>query len=129
MAMRRRTFLAFAAALPVLGYSRPARAAVLYKSPDCGCCHEHAAYLRQHGYQVKETATPELDEHRHVVRGWARDSRRQRELVAPAHSIGADRAVFEVAWFCPWCTRNQLRVFSVDALQYRDIPLQAAPAR
>ena len=61
MAMRRRTFLAFAAALPVLGYSRPARAAVLYKSPDCGCCHEHAAYLRQHGYQVKEIATPELD--------------------------------------------------------------------
>src|ERR1041385_1688554 len=67
-----------------------------------------------------------LDEKRHVVRGWARDPRRNRELVAPAHSIVADRPVFEVAWFCPWCTRNQVRLFSADALVYRDVEATTA---
>jgi hypothetical protein len=71
----------------------------------------------------------ELDDHRHVVRGWARDLRRQRQLVSPAHSIGASRAVFEVAWFCPWCTRNQTRLFAADALQYRDAAQATAPAK
>lgn len=71
----------------------------------------------------------ELDERRHVAHGWARDPRRGRELVAPAHSIGADRAVFEVAWFCPWCTRNQVRLFEGDGLQYREAPQPAAQGR
>jgi hypothetical protein len=70
----------------------------------------------------------DLDEHRHVVRGWARDPRGARDLVAPAHSIGADRAVFDVAWACPWCTRNQTRLFSADALVYRDGNQSAAAA-
>jgi hypothetical protein len=64
----------------------------------------------------------ELDVHRHVVRGWARDPRRQQELVAPAHSIGSTKPVFEVAWFCPWCTRNQLRLFEAGALAFREAP-------
>jgi hypothetical protein len=59
--LHRRAFLLLAATLPALGYGQPARAAVLYKNPDCSCCHEHAAYLRQRGYQVEEIATPELD--------------------------------------------------------------------
>ena len=59
--MRRRAFLLLAAALPILGRGEAARDATLYKNPDCGCCHEHAAYLRQHGYQVTEVATRELD--------------------------------------------------------------------
>lgn len=69
----------------------------------------------------------ELDEKRHVVRGWARDRRRNRELVSPAHSIDADKPVFDVAWFCPWCTRNQVRVFNAEALVYRDGASAAAP--
>jgi len=64
----------------------------------------------------------ELDEKRHVIRGWARDRRNGRELVAPAHSIDSARPVFDVAWFCPICTRNQVRLFSVDALTYGDAP-------
>jgi hypothetical protein len=71
----------------------------------------------------------ELDEQRHVVHGWARDPRRGRELVAPAHSIGADRSVFDVAWSCPWCTRNQVRLFAAEALVYRDVVERAVAAR
>jgi hypothetical protein len=59
--MRRRAFLVLAAALPVLARGDTVRDATLYKSPDCGCCHEHAAHLRRHGYRVKEIATPDLD--------------------------------------------------------------------
>jgi hypothetical protein len=61
----------------------------------------------------------ELDEKRHVVRGWARDRRTNREMVAPAHSIGAEHAIFQVAWACPYCTRNQLRSFDASGLVYR----------
>jgi hypothetical protein len=61
-----------------------------------------------------------LDEHRYVVRGFARDRRTGRELVAPAHSIGAKEDKFEVAWLCPFCTRNQARSFDAAGLAYRD---------
>ena len=71
----------------------------------------------------------ELDVHRHVVRGWARDPKRRKELVAPAHSIGSTRPVFEVAWLCPWCTRNQTRLFSADALAYRDAAQPVAASK
>jgi hypothetical protein len=27
--------------------------ATLYRDPNCGCCGEHARYLRQHGYTVR----------------------------------------------------------------------------
>jgi hypothetical protein len=60
----------------------------------------------------------ELDERRHVLRAWARDRRGGKEIVAPAHSIGADKPRFDVAWSCPVCTRNQLRSFSADALSF-----------
>jgi len=33
----------------------------MYKSPFCGCCHEHAAYLRGQGFLVKEVTTYDLD--------------------------------------------------------------------
>lgn len=65
----------------------------------------------------------ELDEKRLVLRGWARDRRRGHLESAPAHSIGADKPQFEVAWFCPFCVRNQLRLFDAGALAY----VQAAP--
>src|SRR5438477_5168170 len=92
------------------------------------------------GFQVKKATVrsvcecqarlgAELDERRHVVRGFARDPRRGRELVAPAHSIGSQRPVFEVAWFCPWCTRNQVRLFAAEALVYADDAPAAAASR
>ena len=59
--MHRRALLALLAALPLVARSQPLREAVLYKSPDCGCCHEHAAYLRKHGYRVTEIPTDDLD--------------------------------------------------------------------
>lgn len=33
--------------------------ATLYRDPNCGCCGEHARYLRQHGYAVR--IVPEND--------------------------------------------------------------------
>jgi hypothetical protein len=56
----------------------------------------------------------ELDERRNVVRGWAKD-KTARVNVAPAHSIGAHGSLFQVAWQCPFCTRNQLRSFDAGA--------------
>lgn len=61
--MKRRTFLVAAAALaaPALAHAQGPREATLYKNPLCGCCQDHAAYLRQHGYSVKEIATHDLE--------------------------------------------------------------------
>lgn len=61
----------------------------------------------------------ELDEHRHVQRGWAKDRRRRLERPAPANSIGADKERFDVAWFCPFCVRNTLRSFDASGLAWR----------
>ena len=62
----------------------------------------------------------DLDEHRHVLRGWATDPRRRHPLVAPAHAIGIDARQFQVGWQCPFCTRNVLRSFDSDGLAWRD---------
>ncbi|MBD3311120.1 MAG: hypothetical protein GF349_01320 [Candidatus Magasanikbacteria bacterium] len=32
--------------------SRAAGTVMVYKSPDCGCCVNHIAYLRRHGFEV-----------------------------------------------------------------------------
>jgi hypothetical protein len=63
-----------------------------------------------------------LDEHRHVVVGWAK--RRGASELAPAHSINAHLERFDVGWLCPFCGRNTLRTFYAGAL--RATP--AAPA-
>jgi len=62
----------------------------------------------------------ELDEHKHVVRGWAQDLKRGKAETAPAHSIGADEDRFDVAWLCPFCIRNTLRSFDRSALAWRE---------
>jgi len=62
----------------------------------------------------------EVDGHRVVLRGWARDPRRGREEVAPANSIKPERQRFDIGWFCPFCTRNTLRSFEASALVYRE---------
>jgi hypothetical protein len=55
-----------------------------------------------------------------VLRGWVMDRRSGRELVAPAHSIGAGAPKFQIGWACPLCTRNLLRSFDASALAFRD---------
>jgi hypothetical protein len=61
--MKRRTFLAAALGLGAerVSLAQTPRSATLYKNPMCGCCHDHAAYLRQHGYRVTEVETHDLD--------------------------------------------------------------------
>lgn len=61
--MKRRAFLASLAALaaPGIAAAQGPRDAILYKTPQCGCCQDHAAHLRRHGYRVKEIATPDLE--------------------------------------------------------------------
>lgn len=62
--MRRRTFLAALATFGITGLAtaQSARDATLYKNPQCGCCQDHAAYLRRHGYRVTEIATHDLED-------------------------------------------------------------------
>ena len=62
----------------------------------------------------------DLDERKHVVRGWAQDLKRSKTETAPAHSIGADAERFDVAWLCPFCIRNTLRSFDQSALAWRE---------
>jgi hypothetical protein len=70
----------------------------------------------------------ELDEHKYVKEGWAIDRRRHLREKAPAHSIHADRTVFQVAWFCPFCIRNTLRSFDTSALAYHEhADIEATP--
>jgi hypothetical protein len=38
----------------------PAKAATLYKNPQCGCCEGYADYLRQNGYAVTVKPTHDL---------------------------------------------------------------------
>jgi len=69
----------------------------------------------------------ELDEQRRAIKGWARERRTGRVLVAPAHSIiRKDAEVFEVAWACPFCTRNQVRLFDTEGLSFREPGAQPA---
>ncbi|HYE41655.1 MAG TPA: DUF411 domain-containing protein [Ramlibacter sp.] len=69
--MNRRTFLAMLTALGAPGAvlaQGKAQQATLYKNPLCGCCQDHAEYLRQHGYDVREIATHDLDGIRRKLR-------------------------------------------------------------
>jgi hypothetical protein len=62
----------------------------------------------------------DLDDKRLVLRGFARNGIPQKELLAPANALGAGNERFDVAWFCPFCTRNVLRSFLAAALSYRN---------
>lgn len=77
--------------------------------------------------ECQSTLYAALNEDRHVITGWAREPRRGRQVTCPAHSIGAERPQFEVAWLCPYCNRNTLRVFYAGALTYRAARLSEAP--
>jgi hypothetical protein len=69
----------------------------------------------------------ELDEQRHVVRGWAKDIRRRERRSSPAHSIHPERERFDVGWLCAFCHRNTLRSFDATGLAYRDPPSGQQP--
>jgi hypothetical protein len=72
--------------------------------------------------ECQATLTAEVDENRVVLRGAARDPRRNRFLPAPANTVlseGGDTK-FSVGWLCPWCTRNTLRSFDTSALIFRE---------
>ncbi|MFT3770951.1 MAG: hypothetical protein QM820_36495 [Minicystis sp.] len=71
-----------------------------------------------------------LDDRRHVLHGTA--SRLGAKETAPAHSIGADRENFDIAWLCPFCGRNTLRTFYAGALRTiatNEQPSEAAPVK
>ena len=69
--------------------------------------------------ECQATLTAVLDDKRHVLHG--RATRLGATENAPAHSIGAERESFDLAWLCPFCGRNTLRSFYAGALR-------AAPA-
>lgn len=48
-------------ALPVQALAEPIQA-TLYKNPNCNCCEKHAAYLREHGFEVDVQTTNDLEE-------------------------------------------------------------------
>lgn len=70
----------------------------------------------------------EIDEERQVLHGWARDRRRGKQEVAPAHLVGEQGERFDVAWACPFCIRNQLRSFDVGGLSYTESAAEAPAA-
>jgi hypothetical protein len=63
--MKRRHLIAalgaFALAPFAFAQAPAAIEATLYKNPNCGCCDEHANYLRGHGYAVKVVESHDLD--------------------------------------------------------------------
>jgi hypothetical protein len=77
-------------------------------------------FLIESRCECQASLLAELDDHRQVLSASAR-LRGDREI-APAHSIGADREAFDVAWACAFCGRNTLRSFDAGALR-------AAPAK
>lgn len=77
-----------------------------------------------------------LNQQRHVLSGWATEPRKRRTEPCPAHSIDAESEVFQVAWLCPFCGRNTLRVFYSGALTFKSAlvserppPRSASPGR
>jgi hypothetical protein len=68
-----------------------------------------------------------LNQQRYVLSGWATEPRRRRQESCPAHSIDADKEVFQVAWLCPFCGRNTLRVFYAGALAFKSSLMSERP--
>jgi hypothetical protein len=75
--------------------------------------------------------TAVLDDRRQVLHGAA--SHLGAKERAPAHSIGAERDNFDIAWMCPFCGRNTLRSFYAGALRSVTVadpaPAEPPPAK
>lgn len=69
--------------------------------------------------ECQTSLVAELDERRHVVTAYARTRDGEHES-APAHTMGASSARFDVGWLCSVCGRNVLRSFAADALVWTD---------
>jgi hypothetical protein len=65
--------------------------------------------------ECQATLTAELTEQRYVCSGTA--TYRGKRESAPAHSIHAEREIFDIGWLCPFCNRNVLRTFAASALR------------
>lgn len=76
--------------------------------------------------ECQATLTAVLDDKRHVLHG--RATRLGATENAPAHSIGAERENFDLAWMCPFCGRNTLRTFYAGALRAAPAADEPAPA-
>ena len=77
--------------------------------------------------ECQATLSASLNQQRHVLSGWATEPRRRRQESCPAHSIDADKDVFQVGWLCPFCGRNTLRVFYAGALSYKSALVSERP--
>ncbi len=60
MQILRNIVLAVALTLSGNAAAGQAKQATLYKNPQCDCCEGYATYLRDHGFEVKVTATHDL---------------------------------------------------------------------
>jgi hypothetical protein len=56
----RRAALLMAACAPLPALATSPTRITLHKSPQCGCCEDYAAYLRQHGFAVDVRPTYDL---------------------------------------------------------------------
>jgi hypothetical protein len=63
--------------------------------------------------ECQASLTASLDDQRQVLEAHAKLHGAREN--APAHSIGADRERFDIAWLCPFCGRNTLRSFDTGA--------------
>jgi hypothetical protein len=79
--------------------------------------------------ECQATLHASLNPQRLVLGAWATDLRRHRQETCQAHSIDSDHDQFEVAWLCPFCGRNTLRVFYAPALTWRSATLSERPPR
>jgi hypothetical protein len=77
--------------------------------------------------ECQATLSASLNQQRYVLSGWATEPRRRRQESCPAHSINADKDIFEVGWLCPFCGRNTLRVFYAAALTYKSSLVSERP--
>jgi len=77
--------------------------------------------------ECQASLSASLNQQRYVLSGWATEQRRRRQESCPAHSIDADKDVFQVAWLCPFCGRNTLRVFYAGALAFKSSLVSERP--
>ena len=77
--------------------------------------------------ECQATLSASLNQQRLVLSGWATEPRRRRQESCPAHSIDAEKDVFQVGGLCPFCGRNTMRVFYAGALAFKSSLVSERP--
>jgi len=77
--------------------------------------------------ECQATLSASLNQQRLVLSGWATEPRRRRQESCPAHSIDAEKDVFQVGWLCPFCGRNTMLVFYAGALAFKSSLVSERP--